>query len=222
MTNDSRDANGNRVEPPLRQLLFVCYRLLQEGYEDLRFFSYIKEGLGVLRVAMYFEQPPDGKHVEPLADDPFYLGSFSSFDAPDSAGLFVPFSESESNGTRYGTPFEARFFHLMQKRSHPRYLDYLRWYQLVMSECKDDGFPITEDPVGTGFGVDGTQANVVFRDRARTSKLIARPPGFGNTRFPSCEARAEEFRRTAEAESQRVSKNYEDWKRRVGEIQRHR
>lgn len=92
------------------------------------------------------------------------------------------------------------------------------WYDGLLSICREDGFPITEEPYL--FGVD-RNTDIIFSDDSRESVSYSRPPGFGNTVFPFREDELWEGRAMAalrEFDTPSID-GYAEWKRRVAEIE---
>lgn len=219
MKKASFDAKTTYIRSPLRLILFMCRHLLDQGYGTLRFYSYIKEGLEALRVAMYFELVERGRNGERLALDPFCLTSFSGFEQSNWSllndcvrdGLSVDGAASKF-AIKHCNPFGK--WHLPPDHA------YVDWLDGVINVCHDDGFPITESPGRASFKGGNPLVNIVFAHRRGREIFINRPPGFDATVFPYREYDfflAEEARAK---EEKRLKNNYEQWKARVAEIQR--
>lgn len=212
-TDNPRESNDNPDQWPPRQVFLICHELIKRGYEDLRFLSYIKEGLGALRIFLYRELPERGSRGEALAESPFF--HLSEFDGD----IFHPQYPSELGR---GEPdhelskvdwFEAKYLHSRPKCSHPGGRRYLEWYEVAMTACGESGIPITGYPCDPVHEYDGRYIGIM---RGDSTSLIPRPPDFGNTRFLVDEARALEALRLQQAEDEeRIRRGLEKSRRRA-------
>lgn len=184
MANGPFDPNETFIQSPLRLILFVTRELIVRGYEGLRFYSYVKEGIGALRVGMYFEKPETGPNGEQIAFPSFWLGSFNGFlnDDSDWPGLFENSVHRQESVAQTTAGFEQTYLTAYAPARHHGAAKYLEWIDGVLAVCADDGFPITEEPNRDGLGSDGNQAMIVFNGPSQ-EVLVPRPPQFGNTVF---------------------------------------
>lgn len=218
MSNSIFDAEITYSPSPLRLILFICRHLISRGYGGLRFYSYVKEGLGALRVGLYREMDERGRNGERLAYPQYSIGSFHGFQGSDWPTELDDYVSRRLSVARAAEEFE---------REHFRYLDgcrvtpeqsYIDWYDGLLGICREDGFPITEEPHLSGVDQN---TEIIFSDDSREPVSYSRPPGFGNTVFPFREDELWERRAMAalrESDVQRLG-GYAEWKRRVVEIE---
>lgn len=219
MPNSIFDAEVTYIPSPLRLILFICRHLISRGYGGLRLYSYVKEGLGALRVGLYCEMDERGRNGERLAYAQRLIGSFHDFQGDDWPNEFDDYVSRRLSVALAAEEFE---------REHVKYLEacravpdqsYIEWYDGLLNICRDDGFPITEEP--HLFGVDRI-TEIIFSDDSLEPVSYSRPPGFGNTIFPFRENELWERRAMAalrEPDAPRFD-GYAEWKRRVAEIER--
>ena len=222
MANGFFDAELTFVSSPLRLILFVCGHLVTQGYGALRLCSYVKEGIGELRVKLYCEMAERGRNDERLAHDAFWSCSFRSFQRSDTEAALNDWAKLGWSVARAAKEFA---------RIHIRELDgcrgfpdplYLQWYAGLIRICKDDGFPITEEPEVPGYGPHEDMVKILYARTAQERTFYPRAPGFADTVFPYAETTVRAATELAERERARVASHYAEWKRRVAEIDRRR
>ena len=115
--------------------------------------------------------------------------------------------------------FERRHFRYLEACRAVPEQSYIDWYGGLLSICRDDGFPITENP--HLFGVD-RNTEIIFSDDSREPAFYSRPPGFGNTIFPLQKDELRELRAMVDLGQPDAPRfdGYAEWKRRVAEIER--
>lgn len=206
------------ISSPLRLTLFLCRHLIDRGYGGLRLYSYVKEGLGALRVGLYCEMDERGRNGEHLAYSKQSLGSFHDFQSSDWSDEFDDYVSRRLSVATAAEEFERMNYRdLKTYRAAPEQ-SYIDWYDGLLTICREDGFPITEEP--DLFGAD-RNTEIIFSDDSREPAFYPRPPGFGNTIFPFQEYELRKWRAMDELRQERAPRidAYAEWKRRVAEIE---
>jgi hypothetical protein len=217
MTSTSLD--GNAVNPMNAPNLFmyVIRHLVGHGYGTIRFYTYIKEGLGALKIAMYLEMREQGRNGEPLAI-PFFLDSFSSFDDPGHSAYWREYTQKQLSVAEVAEIFKKEMLSGHSGWQSAPSDKYLAWLDSVIAVCGNNGFPITEEPGMSGFGTGGVMIECMFADH-RPVVFLPRPPKFAETLFPVNEYNTWSRNHEIELAKAKPKANYSEWKRRIAEIQ---
>lgn len=217
MSNSIFDADVTYSPSPLRLILFICRHLISRGYGGLRFYSYVKEGLGALRVGLYCEMDEHGRNGERLAYPKYSIGSFHDFQGSDWFSEFDDYVGRRLSVALAAEEFEREHFQYLEACRATPEQSYIDWYDGLLGLCRDDGFPITEEPDRRGPGC----TEIIFSDDGREPTSYSRPPGFGNTIFPFHEDKLREWRAMADLREHDAPPFdcYAEWKRRVAEIE---
>ncbi len=219
MSNNIFDAEATYISSPLRLVLFICRHLIDRGYGGLRLYSYVKEGLGALRVGVYCEMDERCRYGERLACLPQLIGSFHDFQDSDYFCEFDDYVSRRLSVAQAAEEYERenlRFLEAYRAAPDQRYID---WYDGLLNICREDGFPITEEPL---YCSADRSTEIIFSDDSRAPVSYSQPPGFSSTIFPLLSnARWERARLDAiRANEPPPVDCYAEWKRRVAEIER--
>jgi hypothetical protein len=214
--------------PPLRRLLLTQRELMLCGYGRLRFFSYVKDGLGMLRVFWFALHREQNIGVAQQAHDPLLVMSTGSFEGRPSVGL--DFADDDIPIRMVAERLAATW----TSAEGPPDDDYLFWYDRMLHVCGEEGFPVTEAPDVLGVTDDENGIRLLIADGAAAAQvmarlsavsdwtvsdelLIPRPPNFCVS-FPAREVRKTAEQAVHEAELQRIANNQLEWKERVSAI----
>ncbi len=218
MSNNIFDAEATYISSPLRLILFVHRHLIDRGFGGLRFYSYVKEGLGALRVGNYFEMDERGRNGERFGCLQQLPWSFHDFERSD---YFCEFDDYVSRGlsvAQAAAEYERKNLRSFESLRAAPEQSYIDWYNGLLSICKEDGFPITEEPLNCRAD---RSIEIIFSDDRRAPVSYSQAPGFSSTIFPySSNAWWEKRRQDAiRAKEPPPIDHYAEWKRRVAEIE---
>lgn len=218
MSNNIFDAEATYISSPLRLVLFICRHLIDRGYGGLRLFSYVKEGLGALRVGVYCEMNERCRNGERLACLSQLIGSFDDFHDRDYCE-FADYASRRLSVAQAAEEYERKNLRFLEAYRAAPEQSYIDWYDGLLSICMEDGFPITEDPLYCGAD---RSTEIIFSEDSRAPVSYPQPPGFSSTIFPLVSnARWERARLDAiRAKEPPPVDCYAEWKRRVAEIER--
>ena len=199
--------------------MFVHRHLIDRGYGGFRFYSYVKEGLGALRVGTYFEMDERGRNGERFGCLDQLPWSFHGFERSDYFCEFDDYASRRLSVAQAAAEYERknlRFFEALRAAPEQSYID---WYDGLLSICREDGFPITEEPLCCRAE---RSIEIIFSDDSRAPVSYSQSPGFSSTIFPlQSNARWESARLDAiRANEPPPVDCYAEWKRRVAEIER--
>ena len=221
MSTSIFNAETTYISSPLRLILFICRHLISRGYGGLRLYSYVKEGLGALRVGLYCEMDERGRNGERLAYAQRLFGSFHDFQGDDWPNEFDDYISRRLSVTQAAEEFERKHLAYLKACCLAPDKGYVEWYDGLLSICREDGFPITEEPDRPGFGQNGNMTEIFFSKAGREAVFYPRPPGFGDTIFPFKENELRRWRPMVglgKPDSPSFD-GYAEWKRRVAEIE---
>lgn len=198
--------------------MFVHRHLIDRGFGGLRFYSYVKEGLGALRVGNYFEMDERGRNGERFGCLQQLPWSFHYFECSDYFCEFDDYVSRRLSVAQAAEEYERenlRFLEAYRAAPDQRYID---WYDGLLNICREDGFPITEEPL---YCSADRSTEIIFSDDSRAPVSYSQPPGFSSTIFPLLSnARWERARLDAiRANEPPPVDCYAEWKRRVAEIE---
>ena len=121
--------------------MFVHRHLIDRGYGGFRFYSYVKEGLGALRVGTYFEMDERGRNGERFGCLDQLPWSFHGFERSDYFCEFDDYASRRLSVAQAAAEYERknlRFFEALRAAPEQSYID---WYDGLLSICREDGLP---------------------------------------------------------------------------------
>jgi hypothetical protein len=170
---------------------------------------------------MYCMMNERGRNAELLAYPPFWTYRFNHFKRDSHwLSVFDEYVERNLSVSQAAVEFERKYGTELDACRGSSDPDYVDWYDQLLALCRDDGFPITEEPQRRGYGHDGSMSEVRYSQADLQWTLHPRPPGFGSTSFPYLEMLWQIEERRLEAQEARRKANYAEWQRRVAEIDR--
>jgi hypothetical protein len=150
-TTSPESASPSDAPSLLRLALLTVRELIRRGYGQVRLHSYIKGGLGALRVG-YCRQPPGApppRSSRTPGVERFFFTSFGGFDYVDDWGN--PLSEAKKHGLgleEVADSFVERYAGALSRARGEAPEAYVAWLDDVIEATAPDGFPITDPEMG--------------------------------------------------------------------------
>lgn len=168
----------------LDYVLPVLKELITGGYETLRFMSYIKEGIA-LRVFIYCEA--QGPTSEQRIATQVWSCSYRHFNQSTYPSKFDSWVAQGASVEECASFFKDEYLSGIERTESSQACVYLAWLTEVIVKCPEQAFPITEEPMRSGFGENGEYLKFVFKDMDRAEAghglMLKRPPGFESTQY---------------------------------------
>lgn len=217
MRSDSPDMDDAYPKNVPNLILQVQRYLVSHGYGSLRFYTYLKNWHGELRVGTYFVMKEHGRNGEPFAL-PISLEAFRQFSRMGNSGLW-----QECMDKRIPIPEAAELYENSVLKKHADFCseapaEYLEWFDALLVKCGNEGFPVTEVPGKREYGDDDEAIPCKF-ENPNQFVFIALPPRFIETIFPYDEDKRWESRRNCQLSEMKDKARWAEWKSKVAAIQ---